>query len=499
MNGTIFAGSGIAGRADGVFGTAQFNSPAGLAVDGDENVLVADCNNHCIRKIAPDGHVATVAGRQKGFVDGSASRARFKFPQAVAVDHLGNVIVGDTGNHCIRKVNAQGRVTTFAGGKKGHDNGDAQDARFQSPTHVAIDGEGNITVMDKHAEYLGTVRRISADGWVSAVGVGFCFPYSLHSSTVDSLGGVFYADGAHVHKVSPAGEHTKFNADLCNYGFGRPGNCLALDGDGNVLISNRWGGIWLIKSCDQPLPEKLCTVPPTVDARGIAVGATGTIYVACSDHRIYAFNARLTPPPHLRSLMRCPSTVTGDLAALFQSGDFADVTFTIDGAQVPAHRALLAARSEYFRAMFQSQCHEADCAVVCVEGTTAAAFRALLQYLYMGAMSLTDGLVAHVMQLSHQYGVVGAYQDCLRYCTEHISLRNAIPWLVAFDQWRLGGPRAQALMFVRQNRREFLRSNRNALDLLSDHPDLQQACRLVERSRGPMILGKRSQRSWTQV
>jgi len=92
-------------------GDARFDSPGDVAIDGEGNVIVADSYNHCIRKVAPDGTVSTLAGSregQAGFADGPAGDARFDSPDGVAIDGEGNVIVADNANHCIRKLTSCG-------------------------------------------------------------------------------------------------------------------------------------------------------------------------------------------------------------------------------------------------------------------------------------------------------------------------------------------------------------------------------------------------------
>jgi DNA-binding beta-propeller fold protein YncE len=100
----------------------------GVAVDGDDNVIVADTWNQGIRKITPQGHVSTLAGTgEKGNRDGEGAVAQFNFPCGVAVDGDGNGIVADTVNQRIRKVTPQGHVSTLAGtGEEGHQDGDRQ-------------------------------------------------------------------------------------------------------------------------------------------------------------------------------------------------------------------------------------------------------------------------------------------------------------------------------------------------------------------------------------
>ena len=110
-------------HVDGQGAEARFEFPGKVAVDLDGNVLVADYWNDCIRKVAPDGAVSTLAGSTErhgdGYADGPADEARFQGPQGVAVDLEGNVFIADTGNNCIRKISRDGAVSTLAGFNEG--------------------------------------------------------------------------------------------------------------------------------------------------------------------------------------------------------------------------------------------------------------------------------------------------------------------------------------------------------------------------------------------
>jgi hypothetical protein len=107
-------------------------------VDGEGIVIVADRLNHRIRKIAADGTVTTLAGTgEAGYADGPGNSARFDAPSGVAVDGEGNVIVADSGNNRIRKIAADGTVTTLAGtGTDGHKDGPGDASRFSQPHGV---------------------------------------------------------------------------------------------------------------------------------------------------------------------------------------------------------------------------------------------------------------------------------------------------------------------------------------------------------------------------
>ena len=115
---TTLAGRlGTAGTNNGTGTAARFNNPLGVAVDASGSVYVGDSGNHAIRKITPGGVVTTLAGLvgTSGTNDGVGAAARFYYPEGVAVDGSNYVYVADAGNSCIRKVAPDGTVTTLAG------------------------------------------------------------------------------------------------------------------------------------------------------------------------------------------------------------------------------------------------------------------------------------------------------------------------------------------------------------------------------------------------
>jgi sugar lactone lactonase YvrE len=165
---TTVAGSGLAGNADGAAAQSRFSDPFGVAIDVGGNVYVADGGEgNRIRKIGPDGGVSTFAGGREGFVDGAGIAAAFHTPSALAMDRGGNLYVADTGNHAIRKISPDGKVTTLAGnGKPGFADGRGALAQFNGPVGVAVDDAGIVYVADT---YNDRIRRIAPDGTVTTV------------------------------------------------------------------------------------------------------------------------------------------------------------------------------------------------------------------------------------------------------------------------------------------------------------------------------------------
>lgn len=149
---TIIAGvENRAGFADGNGTDALFNGPVGIAVGKDGTIYVADTYNDRIRAIDLEGRVRTVAGgSEPGYADAAnGSQSRFDTPCGIAVDLDGTLVVADTGNHRLRRVQPDGAVTTIAG-TGAQDSFDASllSASFNEPLGVAIDDEGTIYVAE---------------------------------------------------------------------------------------------------------------------------------------------------------------------------------------------------------------------------------------------------------------------------------------------------------------------------------------------------------------
>ena len=119
----------------------------------DGNLIIADADNHCIRKMAPsDSLVSTVAGSRaggaagKGFADGEAAAARFNLPRAVAVDGNNAILVADAGNQ-LRLIASEGaQVTTLAGSSRGKVDGEGAN----TPRLLALEKCGRLLAADLH-------------------------------------------------------------------------------------------------------------------------------------------------------------------------------------------------------------------------------------------------------------------------------------------------------------------------------------------------------------
>jgi sugar lactone lactonase YvrE len=220
FNFTTFAGNTNApGALDATGTAASFNEPFSFALDTAGNLYVGDYNNHTIRKVTPGAVVTTFAGLAgaPGTNDATGTNARFRNPDGIAVDTLGNVYVADVNNHTVRKITPAGAVTTLAGApmQLGATDGTTT-ARFYMLTGVAVDGSGNVYVADR---YNHLIRKINPAGLVTTLagkantpgGVDatnanarFNFPTTI---TIDSATNLYVGEtGGHtIRKVSPSG------------------------------------------------------------------------------------------------------------------------------------------------------------------------------------------------------------------------------------------------------------------------------------------------------
>jgi hypothetical protein len=165
---TTLAGTlGSSGTTNGTGTAAKFNSPFGIIVDSTStNLYVSEFLNHTIRKIVITSGVVTtlagvvaVSGKDDG--DGTTKIPHFNAPTGLVFDANGNLLVADYNNHAIRKVTMAGAVSTVAGklGTSGSTDDIADAARFFHPTGIAKDSNGDFYIVDTQNN---TIRKMTA-------------------------------------------------------------------------------------------------------------------------------------------------------------------------------------------------------------------------------------------------------------------------------------------------------------------------------------------------
>ncbi len=281
---TIFAGTGIAGFANGPVASAQFNEPIGIVVGGNGTVFVADSKNHRIRAITTLGTVTTFAGLgDPAFTDGVPAAARFNLPSGLALNADGDLLVADRGNHRIRRVGPNGTVGTLVGdGSAGSVNGAAAVARFNNPVGIATDAAGNayVTEAASHA-----IRKIAADGFTSLFAGNATAPGLVNAAgaaarfsspaglAVRADGTLIVADtGNHlIRAVSPAGIVTPFVGSGAQGGADGRGEFASFD-QPLSLATTANGGV-VVGEMTQPTLRR---IDPTQVLVQVATGLTGT-------------------------------------------------------------------------------------------------------------------------------------------------------------------------------------------------------------------------------
>ena len=321
---TAVAGNGIGGYSgDGGAATAaELNNPIAVAVDSSGDLFIADSGNEVIREVSPSGTITTFAGNgQCGYSgdDGPATNAEFTDPNDVAVDSAGDVFIADTFNDVVREVyHATGEIATVAGtGAYGYsgDGGAATAATLAYPAAVAVDSVGNLYIADllncviRKVDASGTITTFAGTGQygysgdgVPATAATMGYPTSV---AVDSSGDLFIGDDFNnvVREVDAASGKIYTIAGTGVYGYSGDGEAtsaeisyaghVAVDAAGDIIIS---GGTGQVVREVSHVTQVITTIAgngalgytgdggPAPDAafqlaNGIATDATGNVYV----------------------------------------------------------------------------------------------------------------------------------------------------------------------------------------------------------------------------
>ena len=238
---TTYAGRSGAAGDGGQARDAVLSNPASVVVDASGNVYISDTRNNCVRRIAPNGIITTVAGSGTagfGGDGGPATQASLNLPVGLALDSIGNLYIADAGNVRVRKIDPSGTITTVAGNgavpwQSAGDGGPAVNASFIGPEDVAVDAAGNVYIVDgglvpnRDGSFNSNrIRLVSPDGTISTFAVGM-----FTAVAVDAAGNV-YASVLHdgVYRIFPGGATTSVASNLAG-----PGK-VAIDPQGNLYV-----------------------------------------------------------------------------------------------------------------------------------------------------------------------------------------------------------------------------------------------------------------------
>ncbi|NLI00213.1 MAG: hypothetical protein GX446_12075 [Chthonomonadales bacterium] len=201
---TTLAGSAVPGFADGMAGAAAFSTPVGIALASDGSLIVADSGNHRIRRVWPNGLVATIAGSSQGASDGTGATALFNTPMGVEVTDGGVIYVADSLNHAVRRLTLRAgadprspaayTVTTVAGslGVSGFVDGAGSVARFNQPVHMASAPDGALYVADSNNGRIRVLQDVGAQMMsVSTLGVALNGPVGVD---LDAAGNIYVSE-----------------------------------------------------------------------------------------------------------------------------------------------------------------------------------------------------------------------------------------------------------------------------------------------------------------
>jgi sugar lactone lactonase YvrE len=190
--------------ADGIISThnSTINNPSAICIDKNQNLYVADYLNHQIKKIDVLGNVSVVVGNGSAGFSGDglqAINAQLEYPEGVAVDVFGNIYVSDTQNKRIRKVTTDGIITTIAGNGNSGFSGDgalAIGAELNTPRGITCDTLGNVYFADSNNN---RIRKVDAQGNITTIlgDIGLSQSIELRlpiGVTIDAKGNLYIAD-----------------------------------------------------------------------------------------------------------------------------------------------------------------------------------------------------------------------------------------------------------------------------------------------------------------
>jgi glucose/arabinose dehydrogenase len=231
---TTLVGASYGGFTNAPGTLALFATPQGLCLDSSGNLLVGDRGNHVIRKVSLSGQVQTFAGSgTDGFQNGTVADAQFQDAAGVCRDPAGNVFVseGGCGEWRIRKIDTNGTVTTVA----------SVPSVCRNIGQIETDPGDTL-----YAGYGPSLNKITPDGQVTAI-AGYGPYYAFIGVGLDQTTNVYATEEGQIWKIAPDGIATLFAGNPGTPGFSDGPASLALfrglqdavvDASGNVFLSD---------------------------------------------------------------------------------------------------------------------------------------------------------------------------------------------------------------------------------------------------------------------
>jgi sugar lactone lactonase YvrE len=278
------AGTGFAGFSGdgGPSNAAQLNSPYGIALDGTGNVYIADLGNARVRKIDGNGIVTTVAGGGSlpagGANDGSAATLlSLTSPRNVAWDGRGAMYISDFGGQRVYRLAQDGTLTTAAGTGLAGFSGDgfaATGARLSYPAALAFDRAGNLYIGDTQNHL---IRKVS-NGSISSIARA-ALPTGM---AVDNFSTIYVADqgSGEILTIQANGTLSAFAIAAHDVCFGSGGYLYAA----NVTVAERisfTGSSLVVAGGGSPAfgDHGPATAASLQQPAGISADALGNIYI----------------------------------------------------------------------------------------------------------------------------------------------------------------------------------------------------------------------------